>query len=260
MTEIQDIKFYGIKNKFKEFSNFYPAIIKISGKEWPTTEHYFQAMKFVDSNTRDMIRTLANPSDARKKGRSKKLLLRDDWETSRDDIMRKALKAKFTQHTDLKKLLLSTYPHNLIEHTKSDSYWADGGDGSGKNMLGVLLMELRDKFIQDRLKLKEKRQKQRIEKGNTKQEECKKQIKKEVPKKSKTKKEDIKEDIYKDKYNDKYEYNNKHRYGDKYRYSDQEESELSDSDYESSGQDEPEEQELKKIKRTSRTKMVKNKK
>jgi len=27
----------------------------------------------------------------------------------------------------------------LIEHTKNDSYWADGGDGNGKNMLGRLL-------------------------------------------------------------------------------------------------------------------------
>ena len=26
----------------------------------------------------------------------------------------------------------------LVEHTKNDRYWADGGDGSGKNMLGIL--------------------------------------------------------------------------------------------------------------------------
>jgi len=34
----------------------------------------------------------------------------------------------------------------LIEHTKNDSYWADGGDGSGKNRLGQLLMELRNQL------------------------------------------------------------------------------------------------------------------
>ncbi|WP_050027023.1 NADAR domain-containing protein [Verrucomicrobium sp. BvORR034] len=29
---------------------------------------------------------------------------------------------------------------------RNDSYWADGGDGSGKNCLGILLMELRDQL------------------------------------------------------------------------------------------------------------------
>ncbi len=57
-----------------------------------------------------------------------------------------ALRAKFTQHEDLRELLLSTGNAQLVEHTASDRYWADGGDGSGKNMLGVLLMRLRDEL------------------------------------------------------------------------------------------------------------------
>jgi O-acetyl-ADP-ribose deacetylase (regulator of RNase III) len=40
--------------------------------------------------------------------------------------------------------LLSTGNDYLVEHTKNDSYWADGGDGTGKNMLGIILMEVRD--------------------------------------------------------------------------------------------------------------------
>jgi predicted NAD-dependent protein-ADP-ribosyltransferase YbiA (DUF1768 family) len=31
----------------------------------------------------------------------------------------------------------------LIEHTVKDKYWADGGNGTGKNRLGFLLMKLR---------------------------------------------------------------------------------------------------------------------
>jgi predicted NAD-dependent protein-ADP-ribosyltransferase YbiA (DUF1768 family) len=31
----------------------------------------------------------------------------------------------------------------LVEHTARDSYWGDGGDGSGRNRLGHLLMQLR---------------------------------------------------------------------------------------------------------------------
>ena len=40
------IKFYRVRDKYGEFSNFYHAPIEIDGKEYPTTEHYFQAMKF----------------------------------------------------------------------------------------------------------------------------------------------------------------------------------------------------------------------
>jgi hypothetical protein len=76
-------------------------------------------------------------------GRSRGRPLRADWEAVKDDIMRAALQAKFTQHPGLRSLLLQSGDAELIEHTKNDSYWADGGDGTGKNRLGQLLMELR---------------------------------------------------------------------------------------------------------------------
>jgi ribA/ribD-fused uncharacterized protein len=80
---------------------------------------------------------------AARMGRNRTLPLRSDWESVKDDIMREALRAKFGQHPGLKSLLLSTADAELVEHTKNDNYWADGGDGSGKNRLGALLMELR---------------------------------------------------------------------------------------------------------------------
>ena len=60
--------------------------------------------------------------------------------------MREALWAKFSQHADLKALLLSTGNAELIEHTRNDRYWGDAGDGTGKNRLGELLMEVRAKL------------------------------------------------------------------------------------------------------------------
>jgi len=60
--------------------------------------------------------------------------------------MRVALRTKFTQHEGLQKILLETGNRKIIEHTPHDAYWADGGDGSGLNMLGNLLMELRDQL------------------------------------------------------------------------------------------------------------------
>ncbi len=79
-------------------------------------------------------------------GNTRDYPLREDWEEVKENIMYKALKAKFTQHEDCKQLLLQTRDTLLIEHTKNGSYWADGGDGKGKNRLGVLLMKLRNEL------------------------------------------------------------------------------------------------------------------
>ena len=57
--------------------------------------------------------------------------------------MLEAVRAKFSQHEDLKLILLGTGDAKLIEHTENDSYWGDGGDGSGKNRLGQILMQVR---------------------------------------------------------------------------------------------------------------------
>lgn len=58
--------------------------------------------------------------------------------------MREALVAKVEQHAVIKSILLSTGDCILVEHTANDAYWGDGGDGQGGNMLGKLLMEIRD--------------------------------------------------------------------------------------------------------------------
>lgn len=81
-------------------------------------------------------------------GRDRKQKLRTDWETVKNNVMKKALTAKFTQHEDLKILLLSTGEAKLIEHTENDAYWGDGGDGKGKNYLGILLMQVREEISQ----------------------------------------------------------------------------------------------------------------
>lgn len=81
--------------------------------------------------------------DAALEGRKSNNPLRDDWEQVKDDIMLYAVYQKFSQNSVLKDLLLSTNDLEIVEHTVNDSYWGDGGDGSGKNMLGQILMRVR---------------------------------------------------------------------------------------------------------------------
>ncbi len=138
------IKFYRVDDDYGEFSNFARFVIKIKGKTWQTTEHYFQAMKFKSDADREAVRGANNPMQAARMGRDRKRKLRPDWEGIKDRIMREAILAKFTQHEELASLLLSTGDAKLIEHTQNDRYWGDGGDGRGKNMLGTILMEVRE--------------------------------------------------------------------------------------------------------------------
>ena len=79
-------------------------------------------------------------------GRDRKRRLRRDWESAKVNVMREVVMAKFTQHPELRELLLSTGDAKLIEHTANDDYWGDGGDGRGKNMLGRILMDVREQL------------------------------------------------------------------------------------------------------------------
>jgi ribA/ribD-fused uncharacterized protein len=143
------IQFYSVSDEYGEFSNFAPFPITLRGKVWPTSEHFFQAQKFAGTKHAEAIRQTRSPMIAARMGRDRKKPLRRDWEAVKDDVMREAVRAKFTQHPDLLTLLLATGDAHLVEHTTNDSYWGDGGDGSGKNMLGRILMHLRDQLRPD---------------------------------------------------------------------------------------------------------------
>ncbi len=141
------INFYSTKDEYGCFSNFARAPFEVDGKVWLTSEHYFQAMKFPDApEYQEKIRTTPSPMVAARLGRSRSVPIRKDWESSKDDIMREAVRMKFTHNLEMRKILLSTGDAQLVEHTKNDRYWGDGGDGTGKNMLGKILMEVRDEL------------------------------------------------------------------------------------------------------------------
>jgi ribA/ribD-fused uncharacterized protein len=140
------VKFYRTGDAYGEFSNFAAFPIRLNGVEWPTTEHNFQAQKFTGTPHEEAIRVADSPMAAAKMGRDRSRPLRSDWETVKDDIMREAVLAKFEQHPALRDLLLSTGNAELVEHTKGDAYWGDGGDGSGLNKLGRILMEVRKRL------------------------------------------------------------------------------------------------------------------
>ena len=140
------ILFYRTGDPYGEFSNFAAYPITIDGRVWPTSEHFFQAQKFTRDEDRNAIIEERSPMRAAQMGRDRSKPVRADWDDVRDEVMLAALRAKFAQHAELRTLLLDTGDAELIEHTANDRYWADGGDGSGRNMLGKLLMQVREEL------------------------------------------------------------------------------------------------------------------
>lgn len=120
----------------------------VDGLVYPTTEHYFQAMKFAKTNPKyaEEIRQCATPLKAKKLGATRAFPIEKQWNEKRDNVMKIALFSKALQNPRFKKDLLATGDAELIEAAPRDYYWGEGAKKTGKNMLGILLMELRDRI------------------------------------------------------------------------------------------------------------------
>lgn len=127
-------------------SNYYPSVFTYEGIEYPTNEHFFQAMKTLNMDERKEIAACETPGRAKRMGR--RVQLRPDWEDVKIDIMRKGLEMKFSI-PELKTKLLATGDEELVEGTTwHDQIWGictcEECRGQGKNLLGQLLMEIRN--------------------------------------------------------------------------------------------------------------------
>ena len=140
------VEFHGVCGPYGSFSNFAPYPIRLKGKTWPTNEHYFQAQKFAGTEQEEAIRQAKSPFAAKKMGRDRTLRLRRDWDHVKNGVMHDAVLAKFTQHAELRFLLLYTGEAEIVEHAPGDAYWGDGGDGHGRNVLGRILVQVREEL------------------------------------------------------------------------------------------------------------------
>lgn len=135
------------EDEYAFLSNFYPSPFTHDGITYPTNEHFFQAMKTLDIGERKAIAAADTPGKAKRMGRS--VELRPDWEKVKLYFMELGLRLKFLQHPDLAQKLIETGDEELIE----GNWWCDQTWGScscpkhirtpGRNLLGLLLMELR---------------------------------------------------------------------------------------------------------------------
>jgi len=118
--------------------------IPLDGLMFPTTEHAYQAAKTVHIHERQAVLHCRTPGQAKRQG--KLLTLRSDWEEIKYSLMYMLCSYKF-HRVPFRQLLLDTYPITLVEgNTWGDTYWGVY-NGVGQNVLGRLLMHIRNELI-----------------------------------------------------------------------------------------------------------------
>lgn len=130
------------------FSNFSAHKIIYRDVEYPTAEHAFHAQKFSDQDLCDRILLCTSPLEAWELARTLKQYRRADWDAVKVDILTDIVRAKVSQHLEVKRALLATGDQEIIERNPEDDFWGDGAKGKGQNQTGKLLMRIRDELSQ----------------------------------------------------------------------------------------------------------------
>lgn len=145
----REISFYSRKEEYGWLSNFERCKQIVDGIVYKTNEHYYQSQKAKEPNVFFWITSAPSPYLAMIAGRGlRPYEMVSDWENKKVNIMLKGLRAKFSQNKELKQKLLNTGDSILHEDSPTDMFWGR----KGKDMLGKLLMHVRDEIKDGKLK------------------------------------------------------------------------------------------------------------
>jgi len=151
------------KGEHRNFSNMSEHRIDVDGTQFPTVEHYFQAMKakeFKDDEIYEKIVKAKTPKAAKALGKKVKGFTKDIWDSKKDEIMRVGIRTKFIQHPALRKQLENTGERMIGEANARNTYWGIGTSESsekskhpekwrGQNKIGKILMDIRKEFAEE---------------------------------------------------------------------------------------------------------------
>lgn len=158
--------FYGSKMNFEQIgseclSQWYECDFIVDGTEYHTAEQYMMAQKallFNDKKSFYKIMAADSPREYKTIGRKIKGFNQDVWDKHKYDIVYKGNYAKFSQNEALRHFLEHTEDKILVEASPFDEIWGikmsmDNLDinnpekWNGQNLLGFVLMDVRDGFF-----------------------------------------------------------------------------------------------------------------
>ncbi|MFA6982088.1 MAG: NADAR family protein [Patescibacteria group bacterium] len=138
------------EREFYCFSNFSSFSVRWKGRLWQTSEHAYQASRFMgkDPKVVEMI-FKSRSADAAYKIAQKYIGSDfDDYGDSDLKNMESILRAKLKQNPYVMHKLLQTGKRKIVEDSPKDSFWGWDEKRDGRNELGKLWMKLRDEIVQ----------------------------------------------------------------------------------------------------------------
>ncbi len=147
IVEQDPIYFYRSIGDYGFLSNLYKVPIEFEGRTFRSAEDACQYGKPKDLAVAEWL--VSAPSPHLTAIAAHALLpwdIRPDWTEIKDSRMFRILCFKFSQYPTLLKDLLATGDRILIENSQTDGYWGIGKNQKGKNMLGLMLMDIRKRL------------------------------------------------------------------------------------------------------------------
>lgn len=142
-------EFYPLCN----FSAF--TVVMDGGITYPTSEHAYQAQRYIRSGDKDIARFIRDASSAHEAyqiAQDNKHLALASWQDEKFDVMKKILFLKVNQHPYVMQKLMETGNRIIIEDSWRDDVWGWGPNKDGQNLLGCLWMEIREELKQEGVK------------------------------------------------------------------------------------------------------------
>ncbi|MFE6524830.1 NADAR family protein [Streptomyces sp. NPDC057794] len=123
--------------------NDYPAPVLVGGDTYPSVAHAYWALSTSDATARAAARDADRAFAARDAAAGAPR--REGWEQARTAVMAALLRAKYTQHPALARVLLDTGDATLVYDDHDSGHWGDNG-GRGRNWTGRLLELVRSEL------------------------------------------------------------------------------------------------------------------
>ena len=143
---METVKFWAQRDQYGCFSNFYPCTFVWKGLKFNCSEQAFMWTKatfFHDDEIAKKILQETNPMEIKKLGRLVKNFDETKWAEVRYSYMLDINIEKYRQNIELRNILISTGDAKIVEDSPFDYIWGIGKDGSGQNLLGKVLMQVR---------------------------------------------------------------------------------------------------------------------
>lgn len=145
------ISFYEPRGPYWWLANFAPIPVNWDGSSWRTVEHAFQAAKFWPNKTiMRRIGATRLPGQAKSLAGSLRNKRRRDWYEMRLSVMRSITLSKYLQNPRARSALLLTGYAHIIEDARADDFWGGGANLQGANMMGKIIMAVRDEIRSER--------------------------------------------------------------------------------------------------------------